>query len=131
MTHIGLGAPPVSTTRQWKALSRAMTRQLLRDPAALFFTVVFPLLMAVFFVVLMQLTWVRGPFDLAVVGPATQATALQEALGGGSTAVAVAEAGPQPGKAAVIVPDAASRTLRMAVDPDQPSVVAAVRAVLD
>ncbi|MFE0735561.1 ABC transporter permease [Streptomyces sp. NPDC058855] len=130
-TPLGLGAPPVSTTRQWRALSRAMTRQLLRDPAALFFSVVFPLLMAVFFVVLMQLTWVRGPFELAVVGTGPQAAALQEALGDGSTAVAVPQPGPQPDKAALIVPDEAAHTLRMAVDPEQPSVVAAVRAALD
>lgn len=117
-----------SSTRQWKSLSRMMTRQMLRDPMTVFFSVVFPLLLAGFMIVLMQLTWVRGPYEVSLVGDQTSATQLAGALGDNSTVNVVGSAAGTTGT--VIQPDAATHTLRLLTDPDKPSVVAAVRQSL-
>ncbi|MBD2760629.1 ABC transporter permease [Yimella sp. cx-573] len=119
-----------SAIRQWKSLSRMMTKQMLRDPMTVFFSVVFPLLLAGFMIGLMQFTWVRGPYEVALVGNSTQATALAGALGDDSKVTAISDAD-AAGTGTVLRPDAATKTLHLVTDPDKPSVVAAVRQSLD
>ncbi|MBQ0863016.1 ABC transporter permease [Streptomyces sp. RK75] len=126
-------APPAAAPPpgQFKALAKGMTKELVRDPMALFFSVVFPVLLAGLFVAIMQLTWAGGPYKIAVVGSGTQAAQLRDALGDGSKVAAVDS--PRDAREdtdAVIAPSADGDSLRLVTDPESPSVVSAVRDVL-
>ncbi|MEU4963970.1 ABC transporter permease [Streptomyces smyrnaeus] len=126
-------APPAATPPpgQFKALAKGMTKELVRDPMALFFSVVFPVLLAGLFVAIMQLTWAGGPYKIAVVGSGTQAAQLRDALGDGSKVAAVdSPRDAREGTDAVIAPSADGDSLRLVTDPESPSVVSAVRDVL-
>lgn len=117
--------PRASSGRQWRALSGLMTRQMYRDPMTVFFSVAFPLLLAGFLIVMMQITWVRGPYTITAPQDPSAASTMVKAIGDGST---VAEAGSK--SATVLDVDQAERTVRLVVDPEKPSVVAAVRSAL-
>ncbi|MET9861101.1 ABC transporter permease [Streptomyces smyrnaeus] len=126
-------APPAAAPPpgQFKALAKGMTKELVRDPMALFFSVVFPVLLAGLFVTIMQLTWAGGPYKIAVVGSGTQAAQLRDALGDGSKVAAVASPrDAREGMDAVIAPSADGDSLRLVTDPESPSVVSAVRDAL-
>ncbi|WP_019358895.1 ABC transporter permease [Streptomyces sp. AA1529] len=116
---------------EFAALARGMTKELVRDPMALFFSVVFPVLLAGLFVAIMQLTWAGGPYTIAVVGNGTQAARLSSALGDGSrvTAVDGPRAAPEDTDA-VVTPAADGEVLRVVTDPESPSVVSALRDAL-
>ncbi|MGP3975326.1 ABC transporter permease [Streptomyces sp. 8N114] len=116
---------------QFKALAKGMTKELVRDPMALFFSVVFPVLLAGLFVTIMQLTWAGGPYKVAVVGSGTQAAQLQDALGDGSKVTAVGSPrGAPEGTDAVVAPSADGDSLKVVTDPESPSVVSALRDAL-
>jgi ABC-type polysaccharide/polyol phosphate export permease len=109
-----------------------MARELFRNPAALFFSVIFPLLLMGMFVLITQLTWVRGPYTVAMVGSRSQAAVLEQALGEGST-VRPIEAVPTSipgGTVAVVVPAAGRHEMRAVVDPKQASAATAIRDAL-
>lgn len=125
-------ATTVSAVRQWRALSGGMARELFRNPAALFFSVIFPVLLMGMFVLITQLTWVRGPYAVAVVGTSAEATALQRALPDGSTVrtLDAAPSGLPDGVVAVVVPNADRHEMRAIVDPQQASAATAIRNAL-
>ena len=121
----GRGAPG-SPAARFRALSRANTRELLRDPATMFFSLVFPLLMLALFVGIAQLTWVRGPYAVEVSGSA--APALVRALDHDGNDVRQVQAPPPPGAElpegvhAAVVADEATRTVAVVVSAGKPSV---------
>ncbi|MDF4250733.1 ABC transporter permease [Streptomyces sp. WMMB303] len=127
----GPDGPGTAPRGEFTALARGMTKELVRDPMALFFSVVFPVLLAGLFVAIMQLTWAGGPYTIAVVGSDTQAARLSSALGDGSrvTAVDGPRAAPQDTDA-VVAPSADGEALRVVTDPESPSVVSALRDAL-
>ncbi|MEU7314860.1 ABC transporter permease [Streptomyces sp. NPDC007083] len=127
----GPDGPGTAPRGEFAALARGMTKELVRDPMALFFSVVFPVLLAGLFVAIMQLTWAGGPYTIAVVGSDTQAARLSSALGDGSrvTAVDGPRAAPQDTDA-VVAPSADGEALRVVTDPESPSVVSALRDAL-
>jgi ABC-type multidrug transport system permease subunit len=109
-----------------------MARELFRNPAALFFSVVFPVLLMGMFVLITQLTWVRGPYPVALVGTHSQAAALERALGEGST-VRPLDTVPTTipdGTVAVVLPAAERHEMRAIVDPKQASAATAIRDAL-
>ncbi|MGY1435824.1 ABC transporter permease [Streptomyces reniochalinae] len=119
------------TRGQFAPLAKGMTKELVRDPMALFFSVVFPVLLAGLFVAIMQLTWAGGPYKIAVVGSGSQATQLADALGDGSKVTALdSPRGAPEGMDAVVAPTADGDTLRVLTDPESPSVVTALRDAL-
>jgi ABC-type polysaccharide/polyol phosphate export permease len=116
---------------QFKALAKGMSKELVRDPMALFFSVVFPVLLAGVFVTIMQLTWAGGPYKMAVVGSGAQAGQLRDALGDGSKVTDVRSPRSAPeGVDAVVSPSPDGHTLRVVTDPDSPSAVSALRDAL-
>ncbi|QVQ50235.1 ABC transporter permease [Spiractinospora alimapuensis] len=84
-------APPAARySRQLGALSAGMSRETVRDPMTLFFSVGFPLILATFFVAMAQMTWASGTGVVAVEGDQGQATAVEQAWDGDMEVVAVA-----------------------------------------
>jgi len=116
---------------RFRALSRANSSDVLRDPATMFFSLIFPLLMLGLFVVIAQLTWVRGPYEMDVTG--SGAPALVQALDRDGNHVDQAGPALRPGQDlpdgvnAIVVADASSRTVSVVVSPDKVSAAEAVK----
>lgn len=82
--------PAARYSRQLGALSSGMSREAVRDPMTLFFSVGFPLLLAAIFVAMAQMTWASGTGVIAVEGDQEQAAALEQVWDGDIEVVAVA-----------------------------------------